>query len=184
MSGQQMLGENVTPVVTEEPHSHTEGETDDMETKEPKDKVEKEQEPERSTRAILISIVDASELTFEMDLFDLWKLGSSLDAVVEGLMMNMHNDDSIYTFQTCYGVTFVCGYAIIMLTWASVSRKILCYGVTSTTLLRCNTDSDGSSFHNEMCYGLNFASDYVVTFVMTILALIMLRCNLYGMVTP
>ncbi|GJU51094.1 hypothetical protein Tco_1220649 [Tanacetum coccineum] len=48
-----------------------------------------------------------------MDFFDLWKLGSPLDAVVEGLMMNMQNKGSIYTFRTCYGITVVCGYAVV-----------------------------------------------------------------------
>ncbi|GJT22343.1 hypothetical protein Tco_0892280 [Tanacetum coccineum] len=52
-----MLGENVTLIVTEEPPSHTERETDDMETKEIKNKVKKEKEPERPTRAIPILIV-------------------------------------------------------------------------------------------------------------------------------
>ncbi|GJW35703.1 ATP-NAD kinase-like domain-containing protein [Tanacetum coccineum] len=37
-------------------------------------------------------------LDVKMDFFDLWKLGSPLDAVVEGLMMNMQNEGSIYTF--------------------------------------------------------------------------------------
>nr|GEV25430.1 ribonuclease H-like domain-containing protein [Tanacetum cinerariifolium]GEX75113.1 ribonuclease H-like domain-containing protein [Tanacetum cinerariifolium] len=49
-----------------------------------------------------------------MDFYDLWKLGSPFDAVVEGLMMNMQNEGSIYTFRTCYGVTFMCGYARLM----------------------------------------------------------------------
>nr|GEW35323.1 hypothetical protein [Tanacetum cinerariifolium] len=49
-----------------------------------------------------------------------------------------------------------------------------------SSLLRRNTDSDDSSFHNEMCYGINFAGDYVVTLAMTILALI--KRNLCGMV--
>ncbi|GJW82827.1 hypothetical protein Tco_0155972 [Tanacetum coccineum] len=57
LEGQQMLGENFTPVVTKEPLYHTKEETDDMETKETKDKVEKEQEPKRPTRAIPILIV-------------------------------------------------------------------------------------------------------------------------------
>ncbi|GKD03736.1 hypothetical protein Tco_1178710 [Tanacetum coccineum] len=52
-----MLGENVTPIVIEEPPSHTKRETDDMETKEIKNKVKKEKVPERPTRAIPILIV-------------------------------------------------------------------------------------------------------------------------------
>ncbi|GKA55943.1 retrovirus-related pol polyprotein from transposon TNT 1-94 [Tanacetum coccineum] len=44
-----------------------------------------------------------------------------------------------------------------------------------SAMLRRNADSDDSSFHNEMCYGVNSASDYAVTLVVTILALIMLR---------
>nr|GEW69837.1 hypothetical protein [Tanacetum cinerariifolium] len=47
-----------------------------------------------------------------------------------------------------------------------------------SAMLRRNADSDDSSFHNEMCYNINFASDYVVTLVMTILSLTMLRRNL------
>ncbi|GJY47377.1 hypothetical protein Tco_0436440, partial [Tanacetum coccineum] len=57
-------------------------------------------------------------------------------------------------------------------------RRKLC------SLLRCNADSDDSSFHNEMCYGVNVASDYAITLAMTILALIMSRHNLYEVVTP
>ncbi|GJU27062.1 hypothetical protein Tco_1165683 [Tanacetum coccineum] len=41
-----------------------------------------------------------------------------------------------------------------------------------SAMLRRKADSNDSSFHNEMCYGVNFASDYAVTLVMTILALI------------
>nr|GEV76993.1 retrotransposon protein, putative, Ty1-copia subclass [Tanacetum cinerariifolium] len=59
----------------------------------------------------------------KMDFFNLWKLGSPLDDVVEGLMMNMHNEQNL-----CYDVTSMC-------------RK---------------AESDDSSFHNEMCYGINF----------------------------
>ncbi|GJU02243.1 hypothetical protein Tco_1112581 [Tanacetum coccineum] len=47
-----------------------------------------------------------------------------------------------------------------------------------SALLCRKADSDDSSFHNEMYYGINFASDYAVTLVMTILALITLRHNL------
>nr|GEX49800.1 hypothetical protein [Tanacetum cinerariifolium] len=47
----------VTSMVIEEPPSYTERETDDMETKEPKDKVKKEQDPKRLTRVIPISVV-------------------------------------------------------------------------------------------------------------------------------
>ncbi|GJT16652.1 ATP-NAD kinase-like domain-containing protein [Tanacetum coccineum] len=53
-----------------------------------------------------------------------------------------------------------------------------------SSLLRRKADLDDSSFHNKMCYGVNFASDYTITLVMTILALIMLRRNLFRMVTP
>ncbi|GJT03665.1 hypothetical protein Tco_0838127 [Tanacetum coccineum] len=49
--------ENITQVVTKEPLFQTKGETDDMETKGTEDKVKKEQEPERPTRSIPISIV-------------------------------------------------------------------------------------------------------------------------------
>ncbi|GKA53887.1 hypothetical protein Tco_0747202 [Tanacetum coccineum] len=55
---QQLLGDNVTQAATEEPPTHTEGENDDMEMQETKeDKAGKEQEPERPTRAVLISTV-------------------------------------------------------------------------------------------------------------------------------
>nr|GEU41908.1 hypothetical protein [Tanacetum cinerariifolium] len=51
-------GENVTPIVTEEPPSHTEGETKDMETQDTnEDKVEKEQVSEEPTRVVPISTV-------------------------------------------------------------------------------------------------------------------------------
>ncbi|GJZ68561.1 putative RNA-directed DNA polymerase, eukaryota, reverse transcriptase zinc-binding domain protein [Tanacetum coccineum] len=54
-----------------------------------------------------------------MDFFDLWKVGSTLDAVVEGLMMSKQNEGSIYNIRTYYGITLVYGYAAIMLIWAS-----------------------------------------------------------------
>ncbi|GJZ18898.1 phospholipase-like protein, partial [Tanacetum coccineum] len=40
-----------------------------------------------------------------MEFFDLWKLGSPLDTVVEGLMSNVLNKSSIYKFRVGYGVT-------------------------------------------------------------------------------
>ncbi|GKD24410.1 RNA-directed DNA polymerase, eukaryota [Tanacetum coccineum] len=48
-----------------------------------------------------------------MDFFDLWKLGSPLDVVVEGLMINKQSKGSIYNVQTCYGGTLVYGYAVV-----------------------------------------------------------------------
>ncbi|GKA80048.1 ribonuclease H-like domain-containing protein [Tanacetum coccineum] len=74
-------------------------------------------------------LVSHSKITFKIlrylkgspDFFDLWKLGLPLDAVVEGLMLNMQNEGSIYTIRTCYAVTLVHGYAVIMLMWASFS---------------------------------------------------------------
>nr|GEY38176.1 hypothetical protein [Tanacetum cinerariifolium] len=87
-----------------------------------------------------------------MDFFDLWKLGLPFDVVVEGLMMNMQNEAKL------------------------ILRR------NFSSLLRRKVDSDDSSFHNKMCYGVNFASDYAVTLVMTIFALIMLQRNLCGMV--
>ncbi|GKC78371.1 reverse transcriptase domain-containing protein [Tanacetum coccineum] len=45
--------------------------------------------------------------SFPMDFFDLWKLGSPLDAVVEGLMSNKYNEGSIYNIRTCYGAPYV-----------------------------------------------------------------------------
>ncbi|GKB21322.1 hypothetical protein Tco_0855245 [Tanacetum coccineum] len=60
-------------------------------------------------------------LELGMDLFDLWKLGLPLDAVVERLISNMQNEGSIYTIRACYGETLVYGYVVIMPMWASFS---------------------------------------------------------------
>ncbi|GKB60918.1 hypothetical protein Tco_0917104 [Tanacetum coccineum] len=81
----------------------------------------------------MCSNINISELAFEVcpripisrkpdvkiGFFDLWKLSSPLDAVVDGLMSNKQNEGSIYNIPTCYGVTLVNGYAIIMLLLAS-----------------------------------------------------------------
>ncbi|GKA96765.1 hypothetical protein Tco_0818860 [Tanacetum coccineum] len=56
LKARKYRGENVTQAATEEPPSHTERETDDIEIQETKeDKMEKEQESEESTKAVLIS---------------------------------------------------------------------------------------------------------------------------------
>ncbi|GKA18768.1 hypothetical protein Tco_0698683 [Tanacetum coccineum] len=58
LEGQQMLRENITPVVTKEPPSYTERETEDLETQDmDEDNVEKEQFFEEPKHAVLISSI-------------------------------------------------------------------------------------------------------------------------------
>ncbi|GJU16043.1 hypothetical protein Tco_1144009 [Tanacetum coccineum] len=56
----------------------------------------------------------------ELEFFDLWKLDSPLDIVVEGLMLNVQNEGSICKFHFGYAVTDVEGYGVIMLMWTSI----------------------------------------------------------------
>ncbi|GJW67087.1 hypothetical protein Tco_0121511 [Tanacetum coccineum] len=81
----QQLGENVTQAATEEPPSHTEGETDDMETQETKEnKAGKEQEPERPTRAVLISTVRPLMRTYpELEMMTSHAIFKLTDATLE-----------------------------------------------------------------------------------------------------
>ncbi|GJW28498.1 hypothetical protein Tco_0045373 [Tanacetum coccineum] len=55
-----------------------------------------------------------------LEFFDLWKLDSPLDIVVEGLMLNVQNEGSICKFHFGYAVTDVEGYGVIMLMWTSI----------------------------------------------------------------
>nr|GEY51741.1 hypothetical protein [Tanacetum cinerariifolium] len=71
-----------------------------------------------------------------MDFFDLWKLGSPLDIVVEWLMSNKQNEGSIYNIRTCYDVNLVwlrrnnadVGFLFVGLKWLRQKLKYVAKG--------------------------------------------------------
>ncbi|GKD40642.1 hypothetical protein Tco_1260849 [Tanacetum coccineum] len=86
-----------------------------------------------------------------MDFFDLWKLGSPLDAVEEGLMINMQNEGSIYTFRTCYNEMMgeplnssnANGETIVMKSFPCLTET---FGTPNTST---KVDSDGPNLSNK-----------------------------------